>query len=161
RNCGFALQPACCNGFCRDLATDPLNCGSCGTPIPAGAFCLNGQGECQLPAPDFCPNPDRCVNLQVHLDNCGACGVRAPAGGVCLGGVPQCTPGFHDDNGRCCPAGSHNEGPFCCVNGFRNCGGVCISTSTDPLNCGSCGHHCGIGHPFCVNGHCCDIIGNC
>jgi hypothetical protein len=161
RNCGGALQPACCDGVCRDLASDPLNCGVCGVHITPGAFCINGVNQCQLPHGDRCTNPDRCVDLQIDLDNCGACGAPAPIGGVCFGGVPQCTPGFHNDNGRCCPSGSHNAGDQCCVDGFDSCGGVCSSVTTDPLNCGSCGHHCDVGHGFCIDGHCCSIIGEC
>jgi hypothetical protein len=139
RNCGFAIEPACCNGFCRDLSSDPLNCGACNTPIPFGAICIGGESVCQFPAPDFCPNPDRCVNLDIDLNNCGACGVHAPTGGVCLGGVPQCTLGFHNDNGVCCAAG------------LTNCGGTCVSLDIDLNNCGACGVQAPIGG-VCIGG---------
>ena len=34
-----------CSGECTDLASDPLNCGSCGVMCSAGA-CVNGSCEC-------------------------------------------------------------------------------------------------------------------
>jgi hypothetical protein len=172
RNCGAALDPACCNGFCRDLSTDPLNCGACGHPIPAGAVCYQGDLVCQDPESDYCDNPPRCVDFQVDLFNCGACGIKAPTGGVCLNGTPQCTPGFHEDNGLCCASGMSNCGGSCvdlsvdldncgscgvpapsggvclggvpqCTPGFDACNGSCVSYSADPHNCGWCGHDCG------------------
>jgi hypothetical protein len=154
-NCGFAIEPACCNGFCRDLSTDPLNCGACGQAIPFGAVCFQGERVCQVPAQDFCPNPDRCVNLQVDLNNCGQCGRSVPAGGICDFGNPTCTPGFHNDNG------------VCCASGLSNCGGSCVDFTVDLNNCGGCGVQvpaggiCSFGSPICLagshndNGRCC------
>jgi hypothetical protein len=86
-----------------------------GALIPVGAICIGGPRVCQSPADDFCPNPDRCVDFDVDLNDCGGCGVHAPAGGVCLGSVPQSTPGFHNDNGRCCSALEHNCGGCCSI----------------------------------------------
>lgn len=171
-----------CGDRCLDLAVELENCGSCGHVCDIGSeVCAHGHccpvgfdwtgsrccpigfhetnGACCSAGLTSCSGS--CVALDVDLDNCGNCGVSAPTGGVCLGGTPQCTPGFSNDNGRCCRDGSHNGGGQCCVNGFEECGGVCISTSSDPLNCGRCGRHCGIGNAFCVSGQCCSVIGEC
>ncbi|HZZ84969.1 MAG TPA: hypothetical protein VFE30_10565 [Anaeromyxobacteraceae bacterium] len=46
-------HPACatgktlCAATCVDLASDPLNCGTCGNACPAGVAC--GQGACSIP----------------------------------------------------------------------------------------------------------------
>ena len=40
-----------------------------------------------------------------------------------------------------------------CASGQTSCSGVCVNTSTNAQNCGSCGHACGTG-TSCVNGAC-------
>src|SRR6185436_4225184 len=40
-----------------------------------------------------------------------------------------------------------------CSGGKQLCSGVCRNTTTEPQNCGACGHVCGAGLT-CVNGQC-------
>lgn len=37
---------ACCSGTCRDLSSDPANCGSCGHICPTGEGCRGGVCQC-------------------------------------------------------------------------------------------------------------------
>jgi len=60
-------------------------------------------------------------------------------------------------NGVCVPCGG--AGQPCC-SGTVLCGGVCVDTSTDPHNCGGCGHRCQI-NAICTNGACGCVIPGC
>ena len=110
--CVFAPLPDCCaegltscNAICRDLQTDPSNCGKCGKICPAAdngeTSCVNG--ECTISACiegfDDCDEllATGCeANLLVDPANCQQCGdlCDLDSGETCLAGeclcIPQC-----------------------------------------------------------------------
>ncbi|MBI5529195.1 MAG: hypothetical protein HY897_22960, partial [Deltaproteobacteria bacterium] len=83
---GECFHNKCCGapaGICRDLATDPANCGACGTicsgnhvPTPTcGASVCNGTCESNWTDCDANKQTNGCEkNLTNDPSNCGACG---------------------------------------------------------------------------------------
>jgi hypothetical protein len=92
---------------CKDLSSDPKNCGSCSAACPRGVPCRSGrcQAACQSPN-TFCPGGVSCVNLQGNVNHCGRCGSKCPAAGTlssvasvsCTSGACAltCNAGFRD-----------------------------------------------------------------
>lgn len=163
-----------------DIFNDSRNCGGCGSTCAAGAICRAGHceggtgdggmmmtgdgggggGMC-TPA---CSSSQRCCGtscisrsgVAVGSDgrsdptflNCTACGIACdaeratacsvPGGGT---GTPRCMCGVYD---QCV------SGQVCALSGTEY---RCVSTSTDPMNCGSIGHACG-SNEDCVAGTC-------
>jgi hypothetical protein len=111
-----------CGKHCRDLHTDPKNCGSCGHKCPAGKVCENGH--CKTPAEcssaDECPQPP---NLECASATCagGLCGTSfANNGDLCAGGT--C-----DGIGNCVP--------YTCGNGVADPGEVCDGNDLGGQTC--------------------------
>ena len=183
-NCIACLSAADCPGVDTGCAIRFCNNGQCGTALTPYDTLTGVQtpGDCQKSIcdglghvitvaddTDFTPPyyGDPCV------DSICANGVPShpflAAGTPCLGGGGIC-----DGAGKCvqcvdglsCPAPLPNSVAICidgncayqCLPGYTDCpnGTGCINTSTDPKNCGSCGHACSIpnGHAFCADGDC-------
>lgn len=138
--CGDGSRLAC-GAACVDPTSDAKNCGSCGHACGADQICSAGQ--CMAP-PSTCPP--------------GGC----PRGSYCDLGSNRCVAGCLSDAGcsagqictnRSCVAGCRKDGDCAgnhacvanqcqCTNGTTECSGVCVDTSSDGQNCGSCGHAC-------------------
>lgn len=141
-NPGFADcdgNPA--NGCEIDTRSNATNCGACGTNCSrpsantacvSGACvlqsCVSGRGNCDGNAANGCE-----TDLTASAANCTACGVVCPAPRICSNGCG-----------------------FSCSGGQTLCGMNCITTATDPLNCGGCGRNCVLPHATagCSSGAC-------
>ncbi|MBI5537337.1 MAG: hypothetical protein HY898_31735, partial [Deltaproteobacteria bacterium] len=118
-----------CNGQCRDLTADEANCGVCATACAAGERCVAGKCvvECGTGLTDCSGS---CKDLAHDPTHCGDCAMVCPA-------APNATPVCTDST---CG--------FVCKANFANCGsgssqdGCNTDLSTDPFNCGACGHFC-------------------
>lgn len=131
----------CCGGI--DLSTRPPTCNGDCCPR-SGACCADGS--CCLAPDKCCPGPggSSCTSLLNDRQNCGACGHSCAPNGICSGGICRdCGPRFT-------ACGFNN----CCRDDVEDCcNGVCRDITSDPNNCGSCGHGCSSGEG-CVSGQC-------
>jgi hypothetical protein len=95
------------------------------------------------------------------LQKCAADADCARPGYVCNSGacMPSCTTSpmvcANLKNGSTCDATGHctTTGGGGCGAGQTQCPTGCVSTATDPMNCGSCGRTCS-GGQVCMNGMC-------
>ena len=130
--CRFECPPdlSDCGGSCRDLASDRVNCGTCGVACAAGEVCSTGAcvRSCETGLSDC---GGSCRDLSTDRADCGACGVACGAGEVC-------------STGACVRS---------CETGLTACGGSCRDLVSDRANCGSCGVICGAGD-VCSTGAC-------
>ena len=142
--CKCGLGPACTNGKtcvsdvvgCRDLDSDPQNCGTTGHACGPEETCVGGLCTCAgatCGTDQTCCN-DECVDLKTNADHCGECYNKCsdPDENTCSNGNCGC-PG-----GGSCPAPAPNSVGKCCGTG---CSNIC----TDEMNCGECGHVCPVG----------------
>ncbi|AKU95693.1 Tryptophan synthase alpha chain [Labilithrix luteola] len=160
-DCNGDLRKGCASDGCEtNPANDPNNCGACGVKCAAGEVCGNlqdgkgrrcisceaGKALCRRSADN-----DRCVDLLNDPGNCGGCGVYCPWTWL---------DGAIDTGSAACKQGVCS---YQCAAGRANCDGLLDNgcetlTTTDPLNCGGCGHQCDVanGQP-CVNGTCLEV----
>lgn len=142
------------NGCETNVATDPANCGICGTactlpnatPVCAAgicqvATCAAGFGDCDLDPDNGCE-----VNLLASVMNCGMCG-RA-----CSGAGATCSAGT-------CGTASCAAGTGDCDGNMAN--GCEATLATDTRNCGACGRVCAFARASasCSGGSC--VLGSC
>lgn len=157
-----------CGTTCRDLMTDPANCGACGNSCSGlNETCVAGQ--CACPSNRMLCGT-ACVDTSSDPSNCGACGTtctgvcsQGSCGGMCASHLTQCgqqcvdVTGSKDHCGSCDNACLPDETCFnsnCrCPTGQGSCGGVCINVATDVNNCGDCDNHCATGQ-MCVDSAC-------
>ncbi|KAK1296089.1 hypothetical protein QJS10_CPB15g01785 [Acorus calamus] len=70
----WAMSPnhACCfNRACKDLSTNPFNCGACGRACPMEQRCCGGE----------------CVDLSTDANHCGKCSLSCLPGVLCSSGM--------------------------------------------------------------------------
>jgi hypothetical protein len=75
-----------CPDGCKDLQTDPANCGDCGTVCVSGKC---SQGVCACPA-EQTDCAGACVDLLNDSDNCGTCGISCDSSQECVNGACSC-----------------------------------------------------------------------
>ncbi len=121
--CGMGLTA--CSGACVSLASDPRNCGACGSSCAAGRSCVAG----------VCTSSSADAGVDAGADASPMC--RADSD--CASGQ-RCTAGMCTTSGGC-PAGT------------TACGGACVNLASDARNCGACGSSCAAGQA-CVMGAC-------
>ena len=119
-----------CSGECRDLDSDPENCGMCGNQCDVSERC-DVICDCR-PHLRRCGDAG-CVDLMANAQHCGGCN-QPCADGLCVGGV--------------CSAGM-------CPSPGQECAGACVDYASDPLNCGECGVPCRTDQ-LCLDGTCVD-----
>lgn len=146
-----------CGTSCVDVLVNPLHCGKCDSPCPAGTSCSNGACSC---AAGLTACTSGCVDTASDVNNCGSCGNACPAGQVCslsacstscAAGLTNCSDSCVDTTtsvfncGTCgnqCAAGRHCQTGSCACDTGTDCSGVCTDTQRDPANCGTCGNTC-------------------
>ncbi len=158
-----------CSGFCTSTASDPSNCGTCGTVCASGAPCTGGT--CGAACNTNCAPGSPCTT--------GAqCASLICSGGTCT--FPTCSDGVKNGNetgidcgGGTCPTCANGQGcatnldcasnvcisgvcQAACPAGQTLCGGICKNLQTDVNNCGGCGFVCTQQNATesCVSGAC-------
>ncbi len=125
-----------CNVTCVYLNLDPANCGGCGIACQPRAICVpptdgGGLGECQCPAGlNVCDGT--CSDPTTDPHNCGGC--AGDGGTVCSGGQV------------CAPTDAGSGACETSCGTAVECNGSCVTLSTDPNNCGTCGNVCPQGY---------------
>ena len=120
----------CGTDVCIDTVNDPLHCGECDSPCPAGSPCNDGACECPE-GTSLCAG--ECVDVLSDPQHCGGCDTPCEDGLFCLAG------GCGSD----------------CA-GLDACDGACVDLSSNPLHCGGCDSPCGLSDA-CSAGSCsCD-----
>lgn len=158
----------CGGDACVSLASDPLNCGTCGHACAEGISCQNGACAC----PEGTSSCDgACVDVQSDPAHCGSCEIACSPGATCESGACSCPESLSACGGTCADLQSDpdhcgdcdtacNPSQVCllgaCSSGcgdLEQCGSSCVDTQTNVLNCGACGNVCPGGLP-CVGGEC-------
>lgn len=167
--CGGSPTSYCCEEGCRDLTTDPENCGGCGFRCGTNEGCRPSMegcalGECfcehngmsQAPCTDgsVCCEGAGCADLTTDIHNCGACGNDCeaevgvgPRGNICAdrGAGPAC---YCGDSATPCTGST-----WCTevTHPGASCG--CRDLLNDRNNCGACGRVCAPSE-ICFEGEC-------
>jgi hypothetical protein len=127
-DCAGDLANLCqtANGpVCRDLTSDPSNCGACGAVCSgAQSACVAGACACPAATPTYCPASQTCVNTQTDPNHCGGCAACPSPYDVCVNGV--CQPLDCGGNGDPLRACHDANGPFCCGEGEFCQGTQCL-----------------------------------
>lgn len=126
-----------CQGACRDLQSDPSNCGECGRACGPSQVCVGGACACESGAAAC---PDACAILESDPSHCGRCDRACAQGQVCE--ARECK--------QAC------EAP-----GAVSCAGSCADVQVDAHHCGACDRSCGQGQR-CASGRCTyDLVAAC
>lgn len=83
---GCFLGETTCGNTCANLASDPGNCGACGT-VCFGDVSFCWRGSCALSCGDLSGCGNACVDLETDPRNCGACGFVCQPGQSCSNGT--------------------------------------------------------------------------
>jgi hypothetical protein len=134
-----------CNGACRDITSDVLNCGGCGFSCPESSICKDSQCLCRE---GFAACNGKCQDVTNDTANCGACKNQCSVNEKCTNGV--CTAPGSSSTGT----NGQNAAVASCEDPARTvCGDFCYDLTSDPQNCGFCKNVCA-GGLNCVSGVC-------
>jgi hypothetical protein len=122
-----------CGSKCRNLKTDPQNCGACGHACDAGETCVGGACVSAL-----------CGNAQI--DPGEQCDGANLDGKICQ------SLGFYSGVLACAPDCTFDTSGCNCEPWSSKCDGACTSPD-DVNNCGGCGNVCD-GHGRSTNTQC-------
>lgn len=153
-SCACRAGLTACNGYCFDIASDPLGCGPACRVCPVDTDCCNGA---------CCPAGQRCcegacTDLTTDDQNCGGCTQACPEGMTCCGSRCRLLEIDSRHCGTCghaCGRGAVcQQGQCVCAPGWADCGdGVCVNLQTDRAHCGRCEQTC--SRPYlCQAGQC-------
>jgi hypothetical protein len=143
-DCHDPAFPVCLGNTCVECTTTPDSC-------TAGRYCLptnecapgcKSNAECAAlsPSAPFCNlGRHQCVNCASNTD--------------CTG-TKQCSPA------GACVEGCTGTGAGTCTGGASCCNGLCLDTTSDPLNCNGCGTVCPGSASLCCAGTCADPVTN-
>jgi hypothetical protein len=170
-----------CNGTCKDVRSDPMNCGICGNACQAGEGCCDGAcvplntdancGSCHtnltpVGLKKCCMPPGSLVGVPTQLgtnNDCGDCGDACHKPDMCcppdqLHPTHWCGPG--PSRQHCGPCGTGpacSAGEECCYFGPAVPGGLsgyrCRNVQTSVSDCGGCDRYCYPGR-VCSAGTC-------
>ena len=161
---------ACATGTCT--GSNPVTC-TASDQCHAAGTCDPTSGSCSNPAAtngtrcndgNACTQSDSCQSgtctgsnpvACTATDQCHGAGTCNPATGACSNpNAPDGTTCGTADGGQplICTAGACGA-EATCTSSQTLCSGVCVSTQSDPGNCGSCGNRCASGFS-CAAGTC-------
>jgi len=84
---GSGSAQVCCNARCRDLRSDPSNCGGCGVVCPATYDCVGGACRSTICSMGLELCGGACFDLRTSSLHCGRCDNPCPAGQPCRQGA--------------------------------------------------------------------------
>ncbi len=121
---------------------------------------FDARGRCKKVGQTCRQNSECCSDFCDPFTGICACPngtVLCSISGQC---VPACSPPLVFDPNtcqcECLPPSVSCGGTACCAPGTTCCSGSCANLSTDPANCGACGHVCFAPNAegICANGTC-------
>ena len=122
--------------LCKNLQTDPANCGSCGSACVGGSNCVAGKCQCSGSSSASCGNcgiKTRTCNSDGSWSDWSAC----MGEGECAPGSTQtCTNGTQTCSSNC------QWGSCACNSSSTMCNGSCVNITDNNQHCGSCNVTC-------------------
>jgi hypothetical protein len=166
---------------CEVATTTEQACGSCTNACNEGESCkpagLHGTYKCVCDKDGYSTCNGSCTDIANNYDNCGACGTKCGEKQICVDkNCTDCPDGMMVCNNKCIRPNDDSMhiascagGVMKCSDGYADCNnnpedGCEISTASDFLNCGACGHACSDRYSdftsnvqACIDSQCCNV----